>query len=88
MNITLSCGPVIEPLIAVAISIIICVIVCFYIVKRIKSSDYFNNDFKLLSKLRKSAIAILFLIIVIASLWLFFFIVALIVAGVLFALGK
>jgi uncharacterized membrane protein len=73
MTIFLSCGPILEPLIGMAGAIIICIILITLAVKKIKKSNYYQNEFKKAEIIKKSGLIALFLMISATILYVVFF---------------
>ena len=88
MIIPLSCGPILEPILGMLISGIVCGILVFYFLKRIKLSEFYKNDFQKFTKQKKVTTIVVFLVAFLSCLWLIFFILTMIFAGLLFTVGK
>ena len=88
MIIPISCGPILEPILGMLISGILCGAFAFRFLKRIKSSEFYKKDFQNFTNQKKIATIILFLIAFLSCLWLIFFMLTMIFAGLIFTVGK
>jgi hypothetical protein len=88
MNISLSCGPILEPLIAIALSSIISIILFFYIIKKAKKSEFYEIEFLESTISKKIGFILLFTIITICLLTLIFFLLFFVLAGIIFGIEK
>ena len=74
MNIFLSCGPIIEPLVGMAFSGIICVFLFIFFLNKAKKSDFYQSEFIELSTIKQFAHIIFFLSTILCFLTIIFFI--------------
>ena len=88
MIIPISCGPILEPILGMLISGILCGTFVFRFLKRIKSSEFYKKDFQNFTNQKKIATIIIFLIAFLSCLWLIFFMLTMIFAGLIFTVGK
>ena len=88
MIIPISCGPILEPILGMLISGILCGAFAFRSLKRIKSSEFYKKDFQNFTNQKKLAIIIVFLVAFLSCLWLIFFIMTMIITGLIFTVGK
>lgn len=88
MKILLSCGPIIEPIIAIAISFVITIILFFYSIKKAKKSEFYESEFLESSTIKKTAYTLLFFLIAISILIFIFYILFFTIAGIIFGIEK
>ena len=88
MIIPISCEPILEPILGMLISVILCSFFVFRFLKRIKSSEFYKKDFQNFTNQKKTATIIIFLITFLSCLWLIFFIMTMIITGLIFTVGK
>ena len=88
MNILLSCGPILEPLIGAISSLVFSIILFIYIIKRAKKSEFYKNEFSESTLLKKMTYVLLFTTAVISFLVLLFFILTFVIAGIIIELKK
>jgi hypothetical protein len=82
MNIFLSCGPIIEPLVGMAFSGIICVFLFIFFLNKAKKSDFYQSEFIELSTIKKFGHIIFFIGTILCFLTIIFFILTFVIAGI------
>ena len=88
MNLSLSGGPILEPLMGIVISSIIIFLMLIYFIKIVLKSNFYQNKFSEFKNPKKIVMAILFLLIVICVLVLTFFILSFTITGFIMTLKK
>jgi hypothetical protein len=84
----LSCGPILEPLIAISISSIISILIFISVIIKTKKSEFYETEFLESSTLKKTGYTILFLVIVISILLFIFYLLFFVIAGIIFGMEK
>ncbi len=82
MNVFLSCGPILEPLIGIAVSGILCIFLFIYLLNRAKKSDFYQSEFIELSTIKQFGHIIIFLCTVLCFLTIIFYILTFVIAGI------
>jgi len=82
MNIFLSCGPIIEPLVGMAFSGIICVFLFIFFLNKAKKSDFYQSEFIELSMIKQFGHIIFFLSTILCFLTIIFYILTFVIAGI------
>lgn len=82
MNIFLSCGPIIEPLVGIAVSGITCIFLFIYLLNKVKKSDFYQSEFIELPTIKQFGHIIIFLSIILCFLTIIFYILTFVIAGI------
>lgn len=88
MNISLSGGPILEPLIGLSIASLISVFLLIYFIKITIKSEFYQNQFYDLNNSKKILLVISYLAILSCLMFVLFFILAFLASGLVFLFEK
>ena len=88
MNIYLSGGPILEPLIGLSIASLISLFLLIYFIKITIRSEFYQNQFYDLNSSKKVILILSYLIILVCLMFVLFFILAFLASGLVFLFKK
>ena len=88
MNIKLSCGPILEPLLGLSIASLVSVFLLIYFIKITIRSEFYQNQFSDLNNSKKVIVIIAYFALLSCLMLALFFILAFIASGLVFLIEK